>query len=114
VPARYADRKFHHWSPNVTLMRTTPEENAAMGRVFAEKLSAARGPVAVLVPMKGFSEVDAPGKPFWWPEANQAFVDALRAAIRPDIPVLLLDHNVNDPEFSEQAANTLLQMMKRK
>jgi uncharacterized protein (UPF0261 family) len=114
VPARYAGRKFHHWSPNVTLMRTTPEENAAMGRVFAEKLSAARGPVAVLVPMKGFSEVDAPGKPFWWPEANQAFVDALRAAIRPDIPVLLLDHNVNDPEFSEQAANTLLQMMKRK
>ena len=114
VPARYSRRKFHHWSPNVTLMRTNPEENAAIGRIFAEKLSAAKGPVAVLVPMKGFSEVDAPGKPFWWPEADQAFVDALRADIRPDIPVLLLDQNVNDPEFSEQAANTLLQMMKRK
>ena len=114
VPARYSGRKFHHWSPNVTLMRTNPEENAAIGRIFAEKLSAAKGPVAVLVPMKGFSEVDAPGKPFWWPEADQAFVDALRADIRPDIPVLLLDQNVNDPEFSEQAANTLLQMMKRK
>lgn len=114
IPARYAGRTFHHWSPNVTLMRTDPEENAAMGRVFAEKLNTARGPVAVLVPLKGFSEVDAPGKPFWWPEADQAFVDALRAAIRPDIPALLLDYNVNDPEFSEQAANTLLQMLEKR
>lgn len=114
VPARYVGRTFHHWSPNVTLMRTTPEENAEMGRIFAEKLSAARAPVAVLVPLKGFSEVDAPGKPFWWPEADQAFVDALRAELRPDIPVLLLDYNVNDPEFSEQAANTLLQMLNKR
>jgi uncharacterized protein (UPF0261 family) len=114
IPARYAGRTFHNWSPNVTLMRTTPEENAEMGRIFAAKLSAAKGPVAVLVPLKGFSEIDAPGKPFWWPEADQAFVDALRSALRPDIPVQLLDHNVNDPEFSEQAANTLLQMLNKR
>lgn len=111
IPRRYAERKFHHWSPNVTLMRTNAEENAEMGRIFARKLSASAGPVAILVPMKGFSEVDAPGKPFWWPEADQAFVDALRGALRPDIPILLLDYNVNEPEFSEQAANTLLQML---
>ena len=114
IPSKYADRIFNHWSPNVTLMRTTPEENAAIGRVFAEKLSAATGPVSVLVPMKGFSEIDAPGKPFWWPEADQAFVDALRAGLRPDIPVLLLDYNVNDAEFAEQAANTLLQMLNKR
>lgn len=113
IPARYAGRTLHHWNPNVTLMRTTPEENASMGRIFAEKLSAARGPVAVLVPLKGFSELDAPGKPFWWPEANRAFVDALRADLRADIPVLLMDYNVNDPEFSEEAANTLLRMMEK-
>ncbi len=114
IPSRYGDRKFHHWSPNVTLMRTTPEENAAIGRVFAEKLSTAAGPVAVLVPMKGFSEIDAPDKQFWWPEADQAFVDALRAGLRPDIPVMLLDYNVNDAEFAEQAANTLLQMLNKR
>ncbi|MDR3497096.1 MAG: Tm-1-like ATP-binding domain-containing protein [Ancalomicrobiaceae bacterium] len=114
VPPRYAGRKFHHWNPNVTLMRTNPDENAAIGRIFAERLNAAQGPVAVLVPMKGFSEVDAPGKPFWWPEADQAFVDALRAELRPDIPVTLVDHNVNDPEFSELAANTLLQMLNKR
>jgi uncharacterized protein (UPF0261 family) len=95
-------------------MRTNPEENARMGKIFAEKLSAACGPVAVLIPMKGFSEVDAPGKPFWWPEADQAFVDALRAALRPDIPVTLIDRNVNDPEFSSAAADMLLRMIKEK
>ena len=69
-----------------------------------------RGPGA----MKGFSEIDAPGKPFWWPEADQAFVDALRAGLRADIPVQLLDYNVNDAEFAEQAANTLLQMLNKR
>ncbi len=111
VPARYRERKLHHWNPNVTLMRTTPEENARMGRIFGEKLSAARGPVAVLVPMRGFSELDAPGKPFWWPEADQAFVDALRPVLRPDIPLVLMEHNVNDPEFSGKVAETLLQLL---
>jgi uncharacterized protein (UPF0261 family) len=114
VPARYRERKLHHWNPNVTLMRTTPEENGCMGKIFAEKLSVARGPVAVLVPMRGFSELDAPGKPFWWPEADQAFVDALRPALRRDIPLVLIDHNVNDPEFSGKVAETLLQLLDQK
>jgi len=111
VPDRYRDRTFYHWNPNVTLMRTTAAENVRMGAVFAEKLSAARGPVKVLVPMKGFSELDAPGKPFWSPEADRAFVDALRGALRPDIPVVLMDNNVNDPEFSGTVAEALLDML---
>ena len=113
LPARYRDRKFYHWNPNVTLMRTTPEENARMGEIFAEKLNAARGPVAVFIPIRGFSEVDAPGKPFWWPEADQAFIDALKSKIRTDIPIVVMDNNINDPEFSGKLAQTLLEMLKR-
>ncbi len=112
-PSATPNRKFNHWSPNVTLMRTTPEENAEMGRIFARKLSASSAPVAVLVPLKGFSELDAPDKPFWWPEADQAFVDALRKDLRPDIPVILVDHNVNDPEFSEKATETCFECFTR-
>jgi uncharacterized protein (UPF0261 family) len=111
VPDRYKDRKFYAWNPNVTLMRTTPDENARMGEIFAEKLNAAEGPVAVLIPMGGFSEVDAPGKPFWWPEADQAFVDSLKKNLRPEIPVLIMEKNVNDPEFSGRVAQTLLDML---
>lgn len=113
VPEKYKDRLFYRWNPNVTLMRTTPEENARMGEIFAEKLNAAKGPVVVLIPTKGWSELDAPGKPFWWPEANQAFIDALKRNLRPDIPVILVDHNINDPEFSGKVAETLLELLKQ-
>jgi uncharacterized protein (UPF0261 family) len=113
IPAHYRDRKFYHWNPNVTLMRTTPEENERMGEIFAGKLNAARGPVAVFIPMKGFSEMDAPGQPFWWPEADRAFVNALQRKIRADIPVIFMDNNVNDPEFSGKLAETLLEMLKK-
>ena len=87
IPAKFNDRLFYKWNPNITLMRTTPEENTRMGEIFAEKLNMAKGPVAVLIPMGGFSEIDFPEKPFWWPEANQAFVDALKKNLRSDIPV---------------------------
>jgi uncharacterized protein (UPF0261 family) len=113
VPEKYKDRLFYRWNPNVTLMRTTPEENARMGEIFAEKLNAAKGPVVVLIPTKGWSELDAPGKPFWWPEADQAFIDALQRNLRPDIPVIMMDYNINDPEFSGKVAETLLELLKQ-
>jgi uncharacterized protein (UPF0261 family) len=63
--------------------------------------------------MGGFSEVDFPEKPFWWPEANQAFVDALKKNLRKDIPVEISDKDVNDPEFSGRVAEKLLEFMKQ-
>ncbi len=61
--------------------------------------------------MGGFSEVDAPGKPFWWPEADQAFVDGLKSQLRFDIPVVVMNNNVNNTEFSAKVAQTLLEML---
>ncbi|MDX1416999.1 MAG: Tm-1-like ATP-binding domain-containing protein [Candidatus Promineifilaceae bacterium] len=113
VPAKYNDRLFYEWNPNVTLMRTTPEENEQMGKIFAAKLNAATGPVKVFIPMGGFSELDYPGQPFWWPEANQAFVDGLQSELNPDIPVVTSEKDVNDPEFSGQVAQTLLEMLSK-
>lgn len=113
VPDKFKDRLFYRWNPNVTLMRTNLEENARMGEIFAEKLNLASGPVAVFIPMGGFSEIDFPDKPFWWPEANQAFVDALKSNLRSDIPVTISDKDVNDPEFSGMVANALLKILKK-
>lgn len=112
IPDKYKDRLFYRWNPNVTLMRTTADENARMGHIFAEKLNAATGPVAVFIPMGGFSEVDFPEKLFWSPEADQAFVDALRKDLRADIPVVISPKDVNDPEFSGMVAAKLLEFMK--
>jgi len=116
VPAKYKDkdRLFYQWNPNVTLMRTTIEENARMGQIFAGKMNAAKGPVAVFIPMGGFSEVDYPGQPFWWPEADQAFVDALKKHLRQDISVEISDKDVNHPEFSRRTAEKLLEFLKEK
>jgi uncharacterized protein (UPF0261 family) len=113
VPERYSGRIFYEWNPNVTLMRTTPEENQRMGEIFAEKLSQASGPVTVLIPARGFSQLDLEGKPFYWPEANQAFVSALRKNLRADIPVIEMDYDINAPEFSTAVAEALLAMLRK-
>ena len=114
VPAKFAGRTFYQHNPNVTLMRTTPEENARLGQIIAEKLNLSRGPVTVLIPLGGVSMIDAPGGPFWWPEADRALTDALKAHLRPDIPVIEMDVNVNDAAFSQRCAQELLANMARK
>jgi uncharacterized protein (UPF0261 family) len=120
VPARYksdAARKFYVWNPQVTLMRTTVEENAQLGKILAEKANAAKGPVHVFLPLRGVSILDSVTdegpQPFWWPEADRALFDAIKANIRRDIPVDELDVNVNDPAFAQATTSALLEMLKR-
>jgi len=113
VPDRFNGRTFYEWNPTVTLMRTTAEENAQIGAIFAEKLNRATAPVYVLIPLKGFSILDSPGDRFWNPEADAAFVRALRADLRPDILIDELDLNINDPAFADRATQLLLDMLKR-
>jgi uncharacterized protein (UPF0261 family) len=111
VVEKYADRLFYEWNANVTLMRTTPEENARLGEIFAEKLNRATGSTAVYIPVRGWSELDIVGKPFYSPEAIAAFTRTLKAHLRPDIPVIELDTDINDPQFAALTAQTLLTML---
>jgi uncharacterized protein (UPF0261 family) len=112
VPPRFAGRRFYPHNPNVTLMRTDVEESRRLGEIIAGKLNLARGPVTVVIPLGGVSMIDAPGKPFWWPEADRALFDALKAGLRKDIPVVELDCNINDPPFAERCAAALLEGMR--
>ncbi len=114
IPEKFKGRRFYRWNPNVTLMRTTPEENAELGRILAEKLNRSTAPVAVFLPLKGVSMLDAPGKEFWWPEADKALFDAIKKHIRPDIPVYELDFNINDDEFAEAMVSKMLEFLKEK
>ncbi len=112
VPEKFRGRRFYQHNPTVTLMRTTPEENDELGKEIAHKASAARGPTAVLVPLKGVSALDAEGKPFWWPEADAALFQSLRNWMSPQVRLLELDLHINDPAFAETAARILQDMMK--
>jgi uncharacterized protein (UPF0261 family) len=111
VPKQFEGRRFYQHNPTVTLMRTTPEENDKLGREIAEKASAARGPTAVLMPLRGVSAIDKQGGPFWWPEADRALFQSIRNWVGPSVRVVELDLHINDPEFARTAAETLLSMV---
>jgi uncharacterized protein (UPF0261 family) len=113
VPPQFADRVFYRHNANVTLMRTTMQENAAIGAEIARKLSGATGPVAVLLPARGVSAIDREGQPFDDPAARRALHDAIKSGL-PDGRVAELDLHINDPEFAEAAAAKLVEMIKRK
>jgi uncharacterized protein (UPF0261 family) len=84
-----------------------------MGRTFAEKANAARGPVAFLIPLNGVSILDGDGERFCDREADQAMFDAIKANVRADIPVVELDHNINDPEFAAKAVEMMLELIEK-
>jgi uncharacterized protein (UPF0261 family) len=113
VPERFAGRRLHVHNPTVTLMRTTPEENAALGRRIAEVLARASGPTVVLVPAGGVSALDAPGQPFFDPVADAALFDALAEGLArsPGIRLIRREEHINDPAFAEAAAALLLELI---
>ena len=103
VPEKFRDRNLYAHNPQVTLMRTTPEENEAMGRWIAARLNRMQGPVRFLLPMAGVSLIDAPGKPFHDPEADQRRFEAIERDFvsGSDRRLVKLPNNINDPEFAD-------------
>lgn len=114
VPERFAGRRFYQHNPTVTLMRTTPDENDQLGKEIAQKSSAARGPTAVVVPLRGVSAIDREGQPFWWPEADRALFQSLRNWMAPQVKLIELDMHINDPAFAEALVRTLLEFLHKK
>lgn len=112
VPALYAGRQLYKWNPNVTLLRTNTAENARIGEMLAAAANAATGPVAVLLPLRGVSMLDSPGGQFWDPAADRACYEAIRAHLKPSVPVEEIDANINDEAFAQRAADLLLGMIR--
>lgn len=113
IPAKFADRTFYVHNPQITLMRTTPAECAELGRILAEKANLSRGPVTVLLPLRGISVISEKGKPFHDAAADAALFSSLRQHLRKDIPLLELDCTINDPAFARACADALLQHLKK-
>jgi uncharacterized protein (UPF0261 family) len=107
VPPAFAGRDLHVHNPTVTLMRTTPDECAELGRRLAAKLSAATGPVALFVPLRGVSAMSGEGGPFADPAADAALRAGLREGLAPHVEVHEIDAHINDPAFAEAMAARL-------
>jgi uncharacterized protein (UPF0261 family) len=111
VPPQFEERNLYVHNPTVTLMRTTPEECAELGRRIARKLSAATGPTALFVPLRGVSMIATEGGPFHDPAADEALFAALREGLGPNVEVHELDLDVNDPAFADAMANRLHELI---
>lgn len=113
VPEKYADRLFYEHNPQVTLMRTTIQENAALGSWIAGKLNRMEGPVRFVVPEKGISSLDAPGQPFADPAADQALFESLRSSFVPaaNRQLIFLPHHINDAPFAQACVDEFVSLM---
>jgi uncharacterized protein (UPF0261 family) len=112
VPSRFSERHLLQHNETVTLMRTTPEEAARIGRDIGEKLRSSSAPVAIFLPLGGTSAIDAQGGPFWDPDADQAAFGAVRRALDDSTAeIVTSSENINSPAFAEAMAECLHHML---
>jgi uncharacterized protein (UPF0261 family) len=112
IPERYRGRKFYPHNPQVTLMRTTVEENTRQGEWIAARLNQCQGPVRFLIPEGGVSALDAPGQAFWDPEADAALYAALEANLvqTANRRLVRVPCHINDPLFAQTAVDQFLEI----
>ena len=130
VPEKFKHRLLYHWDPMSTLMRTSKSESAELGRVVAKKVNKARGPTVVMIPLKGWSMLDieggaltvdyhgkAIGKPWYDPDADRSFIEALEKNIdnnKDNLEVVKANLHINDPKFVDMTVTTLDDMIKKR
>lgn len=114
VPEKFAGRNLYKHNPQVTLMRTTVEENIEIGKRLAEKLNMATAETTVLLPLRGVSMIDAEGQPFYGPEEDKALFDTIKAEVTNEkVTIIEMDAHVNDEAFSIAACDELLALMNK-
>jgi uncharacterized protein (UPF0261 family) len=113
VPERYRGRTLHVHNPTVTLMRTTPAENVRIGRFIGERLNQMDGPVRFFLPEGGVSALDAPGRPFSDPNADEELFRSLEATVRQSASrrLIRVRRHINDPEFSAEIVAEFRRML---
>lgn len=114
VPERYLRRPIHHHNPYNMNVRASRDELRRLGTAVAEKLNRSRGPVAFLLPARGWSLIGAPGGVLHDPDANEAFVEALKARLDPKVRLIELDTVINDPVVADRAVELLHEELRRK
>jgi uncharacterized protein (UPF0261 family) len=113
VPSKFKGRNFYQHNPQVTLMRTTPEECGELGRILAEKINLSQGPVTVLIPNKAISVISAAGQKFHDQAADEALFGNLTRSLRSNIRVIEMDCAINDAAFAEACAKELLRNVEK-
>jgi uncharacterized protein (UPF0261 family) len=114
VPEQYKSRELYSWAPDVTLMRTNKDENYVLGQRLAQKLNQSAAAVAILLPTKGISQIDAEGGVFYRPEIDQVLFDSIKRYAEKKVTVIEVDAHINDKKFSEMLVKLLLDLIEKK
>jgi uncharacterized protein (UPF0261 family) len=114
VPAQYRDRRLVRHSPQITDLRLNRKEMADVGREVGRRLGSTKDDAVFLVPKAGYDSYATEGEAFFDPDADAAFVEALRASVPERVAVVERDLDINDPAFATEAAKTLIGLMQAK
>jgi uncharacterized protein (UPF0261 family) len=107
----YAERRKYDLDKHRTWIRHSAEELLEVAGEFARKLNKARGPVRMVVPLQGWSSVDAPGNATHDPEEDRMFLDQLSKLLKKDISIVEIDANMEDASFAEALAREALEVL---
>jgi uncharacterized protein (UPF0261 family) len=113
IPSQYKDRAWTLHGPDIALVRTNAEELTKVGKNIAERANRAKGPVAVIVPLRGFSEVSKKGAPLYDPKADRALIDALKQNLEKKVRYVEIDCHINDDEFADRVIELFDQITKK-
>jgi len=113
VPPEYSERPIHVHGPDTVLVRTTGEEVAAAGRVLAKRANSAKGPVAIVIPLGGFSSVDAKGQHFYDPQADAAFARVIKDSVKNQVDIIEVNANINDAMFARRVVDTFDKLLEK-
>jgi uncharacterized protein (UPF0261 family) len=112
VPEKYRKRKFHAHNPQATGVKLSADEMKLVGETIARKLNLAKGPVSVLIPTRGFSDIGGEGGVFSDPEADRVFIKALTSSLQESIEIAEVKANINDDDFAQKIADISLSLLK--
>jgi len=113
IPAEYKDRILHAHGPDKVLARTSREEVGRAAKIIADRANRATGPVAIVIPLCGFSAVDKEGQHFYDPEADGVFTQVVKDTVNARIGVVEVSAHINDDKFARQVIDTFNGMVKR-
>ena len=113
VPDEYRGRKIMVHTPTITLVRTSPDEMAAVARLIAERLAESTGPSAAILPLQAFGWFAMEGQPLYDPETDQAFIETFKAHAPASVEVVELNTHLNDPLVGETAVRLMKEMLRR-
>ncbi len=114
VPSEYQDRAWTMHGENIVLFRTTKDELDKIAHSIAARVKQAEGPVAIIIPLRGFSEASKEGAPLHDPGADQVFIDTLRGNLSDSIEIIEVDCHINDDEFAAQVEETFAAIISEK